>query len=418
MSVLALPEHSPLGASGAHQWMVCAGSINESVGWVDEESEYASLGGAAHVVAEHCLKNKIEPWTMIGDYVCDDRIVAVKDIPPEEEQEGYELIDKNMVDAVAIYIDHINDWHPDRHQGNSWIERKFHCPEIHPLFFGTSDFVYLDEDGVLHIWDYKHGIGIVVEATDNPQAMYYAAGVIEDLGIWDTVTKIVIHIVQPRGWHFDGAHRTWELSPDELDAWLFDDCVAAMKLAEISRDTIAGGHCMFCPARQAQCPSIMAAMHEFEQLVILVMENSTATKVKDMETEAKEGAKALTNEQLGRLLDLQKLSAIVTKAGKSTAHSRLSTGQDIPGVKMVKSRTNREYKDGDVEKAAKKEFGSKCMTDPKLKSPAQIDEMPEGKKFTARWAFKPEGATTVAVDGDPRRRVNRDAKSLFKPVDK
>lgn len=419
MSVLALPEHSPLGGSGAHQWMVCAGSTNESKGWFDEESEYASLGDAAHVVAEYCLKNKIEPWTLTGRAVVHREISEEKYSSfSETAQSHIEEITRDMVNAVAIYIGHINDWHPDRHQGNSWIERKFHCPEIHPQFFSTSDFVYLSEDGVLHVWDYKHGIGIVVEATDNPQAMYYAAGVIEDLNIWDTVTKIVIHIVQPRGWHFDGAHRTWELSPDDLDAWLFDDCVAAMQLTEVSRDTKAGEHCRFCPARQAQCPSIMAAMHEFEQLVILVTENITATKVKDMETEAEEGAKALTNEQVGRLMDLQKLSAIVTKAAKSTAHSRLTTGQDIPGSKLVKSRTNRAFKEGDVEEAAREEFGDKCMTEPKLKSPAQIDEMPGGKKFTARWAFKPEGATTVAVDGDPRRRVNRDATSLFKPVDK
>src|SRR5690606_938184 len=111
---------------------------------------------------------------------------------------------------------------------NAFIERRFHCPSIHPLFYGTSDFCFLDADArTLHVWDYKHGAGIVVEVEDSPQLKYYACGMLEDLGLWDDIDRVVLHIVQPRGWHSDGPHRIWSISTDDLDAWLADVLVPA-----------------------------------------------------------------------------------------------------------------------------------------------------------------------------------------------
>lgn len=384
-----LPKHSPLGASGASRWMLCPGSVGQSEGIVDEESEFALEGTAAHMLGEDCLIKKKEAWEYIGG------MVAIYEI----------IVTKDMADAVQSYIDLLNEWHPERHQGNSWIERGFHCPTIHKWFYGTADFVHLTEDNVLHVWDYKHGAGIVVEATGNPQCSYYAAGILEDLGLWDHVDDVVIHIVQPRGWHMDGPHRTWEITTDYLDAWLFDECVPSMEIAEVSRDTTPGTWCRFCPARSRRCPSIMAAMAELEEMLIMALGKE-------------KGAEELTPAQVGRLMDLQELGKIVFKAAGKTAYGMLNAGVEVPGMKLVAARTNREYKDKNkkgitVEAAAKKAFGKKCMSKPVLMSPAQLDSLPNGKAFTALWAFKPEGKLTVAIEGDPRRRVNRDMKSLF-----
>jgi hypothetical protein len=380
-----LPIHSPLGASGAYRWMVCPGSVQQSQGIQDEESEYAAEGTAAHSLAERCITANIEPWTTIGSEV------------------GDFTVSKEMADCVASYMEALGSWHPNRDQGNSWVERRFHCPEIHQFFYGTSDFVYLDTaTRTLHVWDYKHGAGIVVEAENNPQGMYYAAGVLEDLNAWNDVDFIVIHIFQPRGWHYEGPHRTWEVSTDELEEWLWNICVPAMDHALVSNETKTGDHCRFCPARQAQCPAMMEDISEFQELLMLA-----DTK----------GADKLTPEQLGRLLELNEIAKIAIKAAQKTAYGMLSAGAKVPGIKLVASRTNREFKEG-ADKAAIKEFGKKqAYTEPSLKSPAQIDALPGGKDFTARWAFKPEGGMTVAVESDPRKPVKRDVRSLFKPVE-
>jgi len=376
--------HSPLGASGSYRWLACPGSVIMSQGVEDEESDFAREGTAAHAVGEGCLKHGYEPWEYIN-------------LPMEGQ-----MVTSEMANAVAYYVNSVNEWHPERTSDNSWVERRFHCPTIHRYFFGTSDFTYVYlRMRTLHVWDYKHGAGIVVEAEGNPQGMYYACGILEELELWDDVDDVVIHIVQPRGWHIEGPHRTWKVSTATLIEWLEDVCIPAMERALVSRDTVAGEHCRFCPARSRQCPALMNAMAELEELMRMALKDE-------------KGAEALTPAQLGRLLELKEIGKIVFKAAEKVAHGRLSAGKDVPGVKQVAARTNRVFKDG-AEAAAKKTFGAKAFTAPEFKTPAQIDEMPGGKDFTARWAFKPEGATTVAIEGDPRERVIRDAKSLFKP---
>lgn len=384
-----LLKHSPLGASGAYCWMVCPGSANQSKGIVEDDSEYAVEGQSAHSLSEICLTQKREPWEFVG--------TAWADWGADDDRE----VDKEMADAVQYYLHEIGEWHPHKDQSNSWVERKFHCSKIHLLYYGMSDFSYLDRpERTLHVWDYKHGAGIVVEVEENPQGMYYAAGILEDLDIWEEVDTVVIHIVQPRGWHEDGPHRVWEVSVEDLAEWLHEECVPAMDLAEVSRDTLVGEHCRFCHARSHQCPSIMETVAELEELVVMAIEAE------------EKGAKPLTSAQVGRIIDLDKLCKVIFKAARDTAFKKLSAGKKIPGAKLVQARTNRIFKKG-AEKAARETFGKKARTKSVLMSPAQIEALPGGKKFTARYAFKPKGSLTVASEGDPRRRVNRDRKSLF-----
>ena len=44
--------------------------------------------------------------------------------------------------------------------------------------FGTSDAILIS-DGTMHVIDYKHGLGILVSAEDNPQMKCYALGALE-----------------------------------------------------------------------------------------------------------------------------------------------------------------------------------------------------------------------------------------------
>jgi hypothetical protein len=345
---------------------------------------------------------------MIGSIFDGDDVSAVgrEHMPKEDDPgpamfNGYYIVDKNMADAVQVYLDAVNEWHPDRNQGNTWVERGFHCPSIHPLFYGRSDLVHIDDAGsVLHVWDYKHGAGIVVEAKENPQGMYYACGVLEDLDIWDTVDTVVIHIAQPRGWHMDGPHRYWTVSTEHLIEWLEDVLVPAMEHAEVSRETKSGEHCRFCPARSRACPQLMGDMEELRIMTKIIQRN-------------KKGAEALSDEKLAHFLDLHDISKIVAKAAEKTAYNRLSAGRVIKGRKLAKARSNREWKKG-AEIALKKKFGEKAYEPIKLKTPAQIEAMPEGKAEATRWAHKPDKGLTVVKSDDARPAINKDTKSMFK----
>ena len=306
---------------------------------------------------------------------------------------------RDMVDAVQVCIDFVEQAFVDRNQSNFFVEKKFNSPRVHPLFRGTADVVYYDKEA-LHILDYKHGVGVVVEAENNPQLMYYAAGVLDSLG--GSPPKVVLHIAQPRGFHYDGPIRSWETTPEAIIAWQNDVLVPAMNKAMTSTETKTGEHCRFCPARSRNCPALMADIDELEDLMI-ELEGRTAA--------------ALSNEQIARLLALKETTAIALKAASSTALARMQTGAEIPGFALAPAKVNRVWKDEEkAEAEARKAFGDRAFSKPELKSPAQVEKLPLGATFVGKYALKPEAGLTIVKEGGKRKTVTKDMQSMFKPV--
>lgn len=375
-------DHSPLGASGSYRWMECPGSVGLSQGCVDEGEDYTLLGSAAHELAETCLENQIpEAWVKVG----------------EEMSNGIE-VDNDMADAVQTYLDALVEC--GKPSGSEvMVEYKFHCPHIHKYFWGMSDYTLIDHDArTLHVWDYKNGAGIIIEVPHNPQIMYYACGVLESLDLWKAVDRVVLHIAQPRGFHYDGPIREWETTTKDLKTWLYDTLVPAMDHALVSHDTASGEHCRFCPVRGYACPQIIEDMDELEKLMD--------------EIESK-GADKLTGDQVGRFLNLFDVAKIIGKAAGRTAYARMEGGHKIPGRKLTKARSNREFKSG-ASAEAKKKWGSKAMSKPKLLTPTQMEKLPGGSDFNARWAFKPDKGLTAVREDDTRLAVEKSVKKLLK----
>jgi len=380
-----LLDHSPLGASGMYRWSECPGSVGLSRGITSTSSSYAQEGTDAHEVASRCLMTNEDAWRLIGFTI------------------GKTKVTKDMADAVQEYLDAVRFRHPDRNQGNSWIERSFHCGGIHELMYGTADLtVYNQGQRALDAWDYKHGAGIVIDVQENPQLMYYGVGMLEDLDLWGKVDKVTLHIAQPRGWHQDGAIRSWSISTEALDIWMATVLVPAMNKAQTSTELKSGDHCRFCPARKRACPQLAQDMDDLEIMMDDIAERG--------------GAEELSNEQIGRFLDLFAKAKIVEKASSEVAYHRLQAGEAVEGYKLVKSRTNRAWAD-EAEDALVDEFGDRAYVALKLKSPAQIAKLPKGKALSDELSFKPEGSLTVANDSDKRAAVNVNVSDLFTPVE-
>ena len=391
-----LLAHSPFGASVSKRGIECSRSILAAMGIIDESSDHAREGTAAHAVIEEALRDGLDAWRLIG-----------------QDREGFG-VSAEMADACQVWLDKVRQRHPDMNQGNTWIERKFHCPTIHRLFYGTSDLIYIDdESNTLHVWDYKHGAGIVVEAENNPQAMYYGAAALETLGMWDYVEQVVLHIVQPRAPHHAGPHREWQIATSDLVTWLEDTLVPAMNRAERGEgDFNPGDHCRFCPVRFRDCPGLSKAMDELEVL---------------MEEIKQGGVEALSSEKLGRYLDLCEQAKIVGKAAQSEAFNRAQGGKAVPGWKLAKAKAFRQWREVaedpsgfefPIEELARRQFGDDAFEPAKFKSPAQLEKLPKGEAFVARHAFKPDAGLTLVRDTDNRPAVSRDTKAMFQPVKK
>lgn len=411
---VTLPEHSPLGASGAYRWGEgrCYGSVrlaSQAAAEGDEydDGEFSKPGTAAHALAEACFRASREPWEFIGYYHNPDRGLCHE--ADANLERGDVRVDKEMADAVMEYVTDVREAHPDANQGNSGLEYFFHCPELHPLFYGASDRWYLDETAwTLHVWDFKYGAGIVVDPEENWQGMYYAAGVIQKLMLWAKYgrathgrkLKVVIHIHQPRiEFLREGTHRVWETDEDYIWKWLQIDLLPAMKLAEESEQLVAGEHCRFCPVRFRQCPAMTAATDELEKLMTIKADRHTPAT-------------------MSRILELGEIFKIQKKAAEKVVFGVLQTGGTVPGFKLAQKKADRVWKEG-AEAALKKEFGTKYLTKPEPMSPAQIDKLPGGKALTARWAFKPDNGLTIVASGDSRPAVKREpVGNLFKPVNK
>ena len=380
-----LAEHSPLGGSGAYRWIPCPGSVKLSYGVGDLDDEFSLPGQQAHTLAEHCLNTGQDAWQLVRDDT---------------------FVDTEMANAVQVYLNAVRPMMVDSDDISAiwgepyWVELKFHCLSIHEYFWGKADFAcYLKTERELHVWDYKHGAGIVVEVVDNPQLKYYGVGVLTHLKLWGKVNRVVLHIAQPRGFHFDGPLRSWAISTIDLGDWLVAKLIPAMNRALVSDETASGEHCRFCPARRMACPQLVKDFNEIEELLV--------------EFSEKDSADELSNEQVGRFLALFDVAKIAAKAANKTAFNRMThAGALIPGRKLVRSKSDREWKDG-AETAIARKFGAKSMLPGKFKSPAQIEELPGGETYAARWAFKPDKGFTVASDADSRPVVARDIKSLF-----
>ncbi len=382
--------------------MTCLFSVFKIDGIEDEESDHAALGTGAHHVNEAALKLNKDAWEYVG-----------------QTTENKQLVDKNMADACQVWLNEIRTAHPDRDQGNSWIEKNFNCPSIHKLFYGTADFVYIDwATATIHIWDYKHGAGVFVEARDNPQPMYYACGALEDLQLWEKIERVVLHIVQPRCFGGDGPHRTWEITTDDLVDWLEHQLIPAMNKAEkaigLANPAIPGAHCRFCPKRLGYCEAVVTEpVNELENIL------------KEVE---KTPPEQMTAEQVGQFLSVfeNPLINIAKVALQKTAFARLQHGAVVPGWKLGPKKAHRAWQDkvtvdGEeitVEALAKLEFGEQAYTKPELLSPAQMEKLAKGKAFAARCAYMPDGGLVIMPMSDSRPEVSRDTKSMFKPVAK
>ncbi|MDP2619878.1 MAG: DUF2800 domain-containing protein [Hyphomicrobiales bacterium] len=392
--------HAALGASGAHRWMNCPGSVRMSAGIESRSSVYADEGTAAHMLIERCFDVGLSPFDLLGSVVdvngdCAAARILKKGSPLVP---GRFEITEEMAEAVQIFIDTVLA--ETAAEGGAVLEVESRV-SLGEDMFGTADAtVWLPKSKALKVFDFKYGAGVLVEVKDNPQLIYYGEGALmERVGM--PISSLEIVIVQPRMPHDDGPVRRATVDPLTLLDWSLQFQEAAARTRDPDAPLVPGDWCRWCPAAGV-CPALAekalaVARQDFDRLDTLEITLPVP--------------RHMTPKQVARAMDGFKLLEGWITSVREHAYDEARAGRCPPGWKLVDKRPTRQWAD---EERAERIAANMCVTradmftEPKLKSPAQIEKLVGKKDFAARLApLAPpvSSGMTLAPEGDKRPAV-------------
>lgn len=371
-----MTKHAYLSASSSHRWLSCPPSARLCAEKPDQTSPYAKEGTDAHTLCEYKV------LTALGKKVTD----------PVPDLDFYNAEMENCASEYGSYVmeqlEQIRLICPDP---QIMVEQRLDFSRWVPDGFGTGDCVIVADD-ILHIIDYKHGLGILVEAEHNPQMMCYALGALELFdGIYD-ISTIRMTIFQPRRANVS----TFECTKEELLEWADNTLAPTAALAfDGQGDFSAGEHCQFCKVK-ATCRK--RAEH-------------------NLELAKYDFAMPETLDKFEIAAILKKVDTLTSWASdiKEYALQQALSGVTYEGFKVVEGRANRKYSDEEAVAFRVKDAGF----DPYEKKVLGITAMTSllGKKkfeeLLGSLVIKPQGKPALVPDSDKRPAMNT-AKDDFK----
>lgn len=175
-----MSDHAVLSASGSHRWLNCLPSARLELEFENNESNAAAEGTAAHALCEHKLKKALHMRSKrpVSTYN-NDEMEEHSDAYVEFVMEQFELAKQSCTDPLIL------------------IEQRLDFSCYVPQGFGTGDCIIIG-DKKLHIIDFKYGMGVLVDAVDNPQMKLYALGALEIYDSLYDIEEVSMTIFQPR----------------------------------------------------------------------------------------------------------------------------------------------------------------------------------------------------------------------------
>ena len=314
-----MADHAVLSASGSHRWLNCTPSARLELEFENTGSEAAREGTAAHALCEHKLKRALHMRSRrpVSDYDSDE-MEECTDAYAEFVMEQYETAKQVCDDPVVL------------------IEQRLDFSCYVPDGFGTGDCLIISDDR-LHIIDFKYGMGVLVEAEDNPQMKLYALGALAVYDALYDIREVSMTIFQPRRENVS----TWTVSVEDLKAWAENELKPRAKAAyDGEGEYLPGEWCTFCRA------AVRCRARAEEKLKLAQTEFRMPPLLTDAEIE----------EILAVLPDLTKWANEITAYALDAA---LNHGKEWNGFKVVEGRSVRKYRDEAAVAEAAKEAGYK-----------------------------------------------------------
>lgn len=364
-----MSDHAVLSASGSHRWLNCLPSARLELDFENSESNAAAEGTAAHALCEHKLKKALHMRSKrpVSSYNTDE-MEEHSDAYVEYVMEQLELARQSCTDALIL------------------IEQRLDFSCYVPQGFGTGDCIIIG-DKKLHIIDFKYGMGVLVDAVDNPQMKLYALGALEIYYSLYDIEEVSMTIFQPRRENVS----TWTIPVKELKDWAENELKPKAKKAYIGEgDYLPGEWCTFCRA------AVKCRARAEEKLKLAQMEFKLPPLLTDSEIE----------EVLSKLSDLTKWANEIISYATDAA---VNHGKEWHGFKVVEGRSVRKYKDEGAVAEAAKANGYKDIYRQSLITLTEMQKLMGKKKFEqilGGLIHKPPGKPTLVPLSDKRPAMN------------
>lgn len=367
--------HAILSASSSHRWLNCPPSARLCETYEDKGSDYAAEGTDAHSLCEYKLRKALG----MGAVDPSEHLTWYSE-EMEDCANGYAAYILELVEAAKEVCSDPVVLIEQRVDFSRWVEQGF----------GTSDAIIIS-DGTLRVIDYKHGLGVLVEADNNPQMMCYALGALELFDAIYDIDTVAMTVYQPRRQNVS----TFEMSKDDLYHWAEEVLKPTAELAFAGDGNfLCGEWCGFCKVKH-ECraraeANLLLAQYDFK---------------------------------LSPLLEDSEIEVILSRADqlvswvndiKEYALQQAISGKDWTGFKLVEGRSNRRYTD----EAAVTQAVTNAGFDPYERKLLGITAMQKllGKsrfeELLSAYIEKPQGKPTLVPEID-KRPVMNNAKTDF-----
>lgn len=246
--------------------------------------------------------------------------------------------------------------------------------------FGSVDLIGRVGDTAI-VLDWKFGDGVMVEAEESPQGLFYAAAAMETKATqWAFygATELEIIIVQPP--HI----RRWVTTFDRV-AQFKKDLMRAVRLAgQPDAPLEVGDHCRWCAAKPI-CPKMTGLAERTLQTQLAAIDGAS----------------------IGVYLKQADLVEDWIKSLRELAFTMLENDRPVPGYKLVAKRAIRQWADEEKAKHFLHTHGAKIFKEPELISPAQAEKELKKSKLTLPddLVVSVSSGSTLAPEDDPRPAV-------------
>lgn len=367
--------HALLSASSSDRWLHCPPSARLCESYADKGSDYAAEGTDAHALCEYKLRKALG-------------------MQAEDPTENLTRFNQEMDDCATGYAAYILELVAAAKETCAdpvvLIEQRVDFSRWVEQGFGTSDAILI-ADGTMHVIDYKHGLGVLVSAEDNPQMKCYGLGALELFDDIYDIDTVAMTIYQPRRQNIS----TFALSKEELYRWADEVLKPTAQLAFAGDGSfLCGEWCGFCKAKN-DCRARAEANLELAHYDFKLPPLLTDEDIEDI---------------LSRVDDLVAWASDI----KEYALQQAVSGKEWHGWKLVEGRSNRRYTNEAAVTQAVKEAGFDPFEHKllgitamqKMLGKARFDEL-----LTA-YIEKPQGKPTLVPESDKRPAMNT-AKNDF-----